>query len=253
MAMPDVEYLYETQVKEFQNRYNLMREKMTSMYLNHEGFRDAFEEIWENVMDVDDRRQMMAEVMKRVEENLPPPKHKALMLLGKTCPELFHDELVLGKTIKMIEFMDYVVAKKENSPKYPFTKNMKVELEVFLKALPASVYPQFSRHPKEAQYTWSLLWEQRSFWICHFALNMVAEMCSQISQFKEVDEQTAGELIAQESSPSPSPSSSSSSSSSAPSSSSSSDEARPPPPEDQCDYCGAAGELKRCARCKGIW
>jgi hypothetical protein len=237
MAMPEVEHLYETQVQEFKARYNAMRDKMTSMYAEHDGFRDAFQEIWDNVMSIDDRRQMMGVVMKRVDENLPPPKHKATMLLGKSCPEFFHDELILGKTITMTQFMDYVVAKKENSPKYPFYDKIKSDLKTFLSALPTSVYPQFSRHPKEAQYTWTLLWEQRVFWICHFALTMVAEMCSQISQFKAVDEAEEGEGAAEggeeeEGEPS------------APA---------PAPSKDACDKCGGGGDLKRCARCKQVW
>ena len=141
-------------------RYNLMREKTKSMYHDHEGFRSAFQEIWENAMDVDARKRMMELVMKRcveresslpfclnfidrVDDNLPPPKYKALMysfalfltfafpyvnlrLLGKSCPEFFEDELVLGKTISMVDFMDAVVDGKENSKKYPFHDKIKV-------------------------------------------------------------------------------------------------------------------------------
>ena len=107
------------------------------------------------------------------------------MLLGHSCPEFFHDELILGKTLTMVEFLDLLCEKKENTTTYPFHDQIKTDLKKFLSALPTSVYPQFSRHPKEAQYTWTLLWEQRVFWVCHFALNMVAEMCAQISQFTE--------------------------------------------------------------------
>ena len=93
----------------------------------------------------------------------------------------------------MVDFLDFIVEKKENSTTYPFYEKIKVDLKTFLSALPTSVYPQFSRHPKEAQYTWTLLWEQRVFWVCHFALNMVAEMCAQISQFTEEEEEEVKE------------------------------------------------------------
>ena len=252
MAMPEVDYLYETQVKEFKQRYNLMREKTKSMYHDHEGFRSAFQEIWENAMDVEARKKMMEIVMKRVDENLPPPKYKALMLLGKSCPEFFEDELVVGKTITMVQFMDYVVAGKENSKKYPFHDRIKVDLETFLRALPTSVYPQFAKHPKEAQYTWKLLWEQRSFWICHFALNMVAEMCSEISQFETVQSAEGSasadgeghEEVGDHTDEGDDPSHSSSSDHS---------HSLPIHPRERCDHCGNGGSLKRCARCKSVW
>jgi len=235
MAQPEVEYLFETQVKEFRQRYSLMREKTRSMYKDHEGFRVAFQEIWENGMELSDRQKLMEVVMKRVDENLPPPKYKALMLLGKSCPEFFEDELTMGKTISMIQFMDHVVNHEENSTNYPFHDRIKTDLETFLRALPASVYPQFAKHPKEAQYTWKLLWEQRSFWICHFALNLVAEMCTHISKFQDATEKT--EEVTQENMDGESE-----------------DGPRPPPPTDSCDYCGKSDcELKRCSRCKKIW
>jgi len=237
MAVPEVEYLFETQVREFKERYSLMREKSASMYRDHDGFRDAFQKIWE-AMSPDNRRKMLASVMKRVEENLPPPKYKALMLLGKSCPEFFEDELIFGKTVSLIEFLDSVCDSKENSPKYPFHDKIKNDLETFLRALPTSVYPQFAKHPKEAQYTWKLLWEQRSFWICHFTLNFVAEMCTEISALNE--EATSEEDAT-------------SATANAENSHAPEDDVRPPPSSDMCDYCGKEGDLKRCARCKKIW
>mmetsp|Transcript_20965 Transcript_20965/g.58981 ORF Transcript_20965/g.58981 Transcript_20965/m.58981 type:complete len:264 (-) Transcript_20965:14-805(-) len=242
MATPDAQRLFETQVREFKARYDLLREKMKSMYLDHEGFSESVDEIWDKLFDEEDKKKLIDVCRKRLDENLPPPKYKALMLLGKTCPELCDYELVSGSTVNLHDFLHAVALNKENTKSYPFHHKIKTDLETWLKTLPASVYPQFKDHPKEAEYTWVLLWEQRVFWLCHFALNVIAEMCSVINEVKrQQDMQEQGEDGEGEAGGSDGKAGGED------------EDEDDDDDKDFCDYCGGEENLKRCSRCKQIW
>eukprot|EP01088_Endostelium_zonatum_P008993 TRINITY_DN2218_c0_g1_i1.p1 TRINITY_DN2218_c0_g1~~TRINITY_DN2218_c0_g1_i1.p1 ORF type:complete len:259 (+),score=49.46 TRINITY_DN2218_c0_g1_i1:103-879(+) len=233
--------LYQRQKQGFVERRDLMVQKIQKMYTLHKEFKDFYVEVW-NAYSDEDRHSFLENCRKTLEDACPDPKFKYVSIMGMTCPEFFNDELINGR-VKLLDFMNYVMERKENDQSYPWIPIIQPKLITFLEDRGWNIYEDFQSSPKRKQWTEDLCWEQRSMWCAHFALCTVANMCEEYQRAVEqqqAEQQPQGnsesitEVPAQQQQSQPS------------------NENRSP--EEYCARCGKSGvKLLRCGRCKKAW
>ena len=129
------------------------------------------------------------------------------------CPELTSDaETLLCRDPQAIsQLMAAVCLEQENDPEaYPWHKQVVSSIQS-LRHKSAEPFPELRGHPRGKEWTFQLLLLQRSMWLCHGAMMMIANFCGKFSGQGMMPEE----------------------------------------PARKCDHCGTPlTQVKKCSRCK---
>eukprot|EP01089_Gocevia_fonbrunei_P018890 TRINITY_DN6501_c0_g1_i1.p1 TRINITY_DN6501_c0_g1~~TRINITY_DN6501_c0_g1_i1.p1 ORF type:complete len:250 (-),score=41.24 TRINITY_DN6501_c0_g1_i1:74-823(-) len=223
--------LFKRQQEEFLQRSKLLREKTKKMFVQYEGFADFYQAQWEEYDD-QQKHDFIENCRKTLENACPHPRYKYISIMQLSCPEFFNDELFKGNKINLMQWMEIVLANKENEKSYPFHESISDPLIKFLDSMNWNIYEDFQDSPKRKEYTEILCWEQRAMWCAHFALCTVANMCEELS--KETEKQKAAQAQAENPS--------------------NVEETKSESTGNSCNLCKKTGpEVKRCGRCKKVY